>query len=346
MSSAPLIRPLKWSPIREVLAHEAHDFTPWLASNLDVLADAVGLDDLALVETESFVADYRLDILARGTDGSGEDIAVVIENQYGRSDHDHLGKLVTYAAKAEAEAERVLAVWVVEEATPAHLAAVEFLNRTSADFIGWVLASVRFAPAPDNSYYVHFDKHAEPNAFLRDARRSARTVTPERVSFMQAVFEQVDKPLRQAGFRRVWCHPDGTMIRAYLPSHLPAADWLEIRVLAAKQRFRVALFVRGGQVPAEHNTRVLRGVRERHGRDIAAAAIEGPEAIEWHASHDSERSDYARYTWEGRGYENPDVEGAAARVTSFATACLAAVNDEGREEFPELEDLTVGSLTS
>lgn len=53
------------------------------------------LGELELVRTESAVESYRVDVLATGTDASGEKVAVVIENQYGRSDHDHLGKLVS-----------------------------------------------------------------------------------------------------------------------------------------------------------------------------------------------------------------------------------------------------------
>ena len=78
---------------------EASHFTPWLADNLDILADALGLAELTLVETESDVAGNRLDILATGTDEDGDERPVAIENQYGISDHKHLGQLVTYLAQ-------------------------------------------------------------------------------------------------------------------------------------------------------------------------------------------------------------------------------------------------------
>lgn len=62
----PQITALTWSSAREVLAHEAHDFTPWLASNLDLLADALGLDQLELMSTESRVDTFALDIPCAG----------------------------------------------------------------------------------------------------------------------------------------------------------------------------------------------------------------------------------------------------------------------------------------
>lgn len=162
--TSPHIDKLQWVDIRKVLPNEAHDFTPWLGENLDLLADALGLEDLVLVGTEGSVEDFRLDILATGTDASGEEITVVVENQYGATDHDHLGKLVTYAARAEQDGDRVLGVWVVETPRSAHLAAVEFLNRVTTDTVGWFLVSARFVEGPVG-YYVHFEKHAEQTSF-------------------------------------------------------------------------------------------------------------------------------------------------------------------------------------
>lgn len=343
VGEAPIIEALKWVDIRTVLPNEALQFTPWLADNLNLLADALGLDELRLVGTEQSVDEFRLDIAAVGTDGSGDEIAVVIENQYGRSDHDHLGKLITYTARAESDAEQVLGVWLVEQPTAAHQAAVEFLNRVSVDYVGWTLVSPRFVEGP-HGYYVHFEKHAEPNAFLRSATSSggSRAVPPERTAFMASVFDLVDTPLRSAGFRHVWCHPDGHMIRAYLPSSIPASVWAEIRVLAQQNRFRVVLFVRGADASAEQNQAVLEGIRSRHAAAIADA-VEDPDQIVWHARSPNDRSDYARYTWEGHGYLNTDPPAAARRVTTFATACLAALRDDTDEEFPEPDELTASA---
>lgn len=67
-----------------MLPHEAHDFTPGLAENLDLLADRLALDRLQPVARELQVDTFSLDILARGSDADGE-VTVVIENQYGES---------------------------------------------------------------------------------------------------------------------------------------------------------------------------------------------------------------------------------------------------------------------
>ena len=80
--------------LRSVWPHEALNFTPWVAENVDLLADAVGLD-ITVDETESFVGDFNVDVYASET---GTDRKIIIENQLEDTDHDHLGKLITYAS--------------------------------------------------------------------------------------------------------------------------------------------------------------------------------------------------------------------------------------------------------
>ena len=100
---------------------------------------------------EHNVLGKRLDILATALDESGEEVAVCIENQYGMSDPDHLGRLIAYLAQHE----RGRAVWVVERARDAFVAAVRFLNRTSSDDVGYYLVQVRFTHGT-SGYQVHF----------------------------------------------------------------------------------------------------------------------------------------------------------------------------------------------
>lgn len=108
--------------LREVWKHEAHDFTRWLSENLDVLGEVIGLE-LTLVEREASAGDFSVDLLAEDSEGR----TVVIENQLGKSDHDHLGKLMTYLAAHEAQA----AIWLVGEPRPEHTKAIAWLNDSS-----------------------------------------------------------------------------------------------------------------------------------------------------------------------------------------------------------------------
>lgn len=96
-----------------------YGLTPWLAEHLDVLGDVLGIT-IELEERESSVGAFSLDILARDQD-SGE--AVVIENQIEQSNHEHLGKLITYASGKDAK----YIVWIVKDAREEHGAAIEWL---------------------------------------------------------------------------------------------------------------------------------------------------------------------------------------------------------------------------
>ena len=112
--------------IREVWEHEARDFTPWLADNIEVLGTALGID-IEVREQEASVGPYSLDILAHDMNS---DRPIVIENQLEATDHDHLGKLLTYAAGFDAN----VLVWIAREFKDEHREALDLLNhRTGED---------------------------------------------------------------------------------------------------------------------------------------------------------------------------------------------------------------------
>jgi hypothetical protein len=121
--------------LRSVWLHEASNFTPWEAENIDLLADAVGLD-ITVDETESAVGDFNVDIFASET---GTDRKIIIENQLEDTDHDHLGKLITYASGKGAD----VIIWVVKHAREEHRAAVEWLNNHTDDKIGFFLCEIK-----------------------------------------------------------------------------------------------------------------------------------------------------------------------------------------------------------
>lgn len=107
---------------REVWKHEVH-FTQWLEENIDVLNDVLELD-LSNAEREKAAGAFSVDLVAE--DGMGN--TVVIENQLEKSNHDHLGKLVTYLTAIEAK----VAIWIVSEPRPEHVGAISWLNQSSS----------------------------------------------------------------------------------------------------------------------------------------------------------------------------------------------------------------------
>jgi hypothetical protein len=110
-------------PIKEVWRNEAYDFTPWLRDNIDILNDILSFS-LISAESEQSAGSFSVDIVAEDDSGN----PVIIENQFGKSDHDHLGKLLTYLTVIESKT----AIWIVENPRPEHINAISWLNESSS----------------------------------------------------------------------------------------------------------------------------------------------------------------------------------------------------------------------
>ena len=149
-------------PLREVWKNEERDFSKWLATaeGMRLLGDAVGFE-IEPVETESNVGRYSLDILAKV---AGSEQVVVIENQIEDSNHDHLGKLLTYAAGKNASC----AIWIVRNARDEHRRAVEFLNETTKSSIGYFLLEIEAWRIGDSPAAPKFNVVESPNAWARE----------------------------------------------------------------------------------------------------------------------------------------------------------------------------------
>jgi len=127
-------------PLRNVWEHEAYDFTQWLQDNIDVLNTALGIN-LINVDRERAAGSFSIDLVAEDEGGG----TVIIENQLEKSNHDHLGKLITYLASMGAKA----AIWIVSDPRPEHVAAVAWLNESgSAAFYMVKVEAVRIGESP------------------------------------------------------------------------------------------------------------------------------------------------------------------------------------------------------
>lgn len=147
--------------LREIWANEASDFTKWLAEeeNLNLLSEAVGVD-LELIKTEADVGRYSVDILAKE---SNTERKVVIENQIEPTNHDHLGKVITYAAGHDA----ALAIWIVRDAKEEHAKAVEWLNDHTDDSIGFFLLEIKVLKIDDSLPAPQFKVIVKPNEWAK-----------------------------------------------------------------------------------------------------------------------------------------------------------------------------------
>ena len=153
---------LKSVDVRTAWPHEAHNFTPWLADNLERLSAAIGVP-LESEGTEVAVGPFAADILARNPmDGS----RVLIENQLGFTDHTHLGQILTYLAGLEAQT----IIWVARDFQEPHLSAIRWLNEHTTDPYAFFAVRVRVVQIADSPLAPLFEVLERPSGWDRQVR--------------------------------------------------------------------------------------------------------------------------------------------------------------------------------
>ena len=162
--------------LRDVWTKEDSDFTPWLAreENLSVLAGTLGLE-LELEAEEKAVGPFRADILCRDT---GSNAWVLIENQLERTDHNHLGQLLTYASGLQA----VTIIWIASRFTEEHRSTLDWLNRitdTGFHFFGLEVELWRIGNSPPAP---KFNIVSKPNDWSRSVAQAARAIDETELS--------------------------------------------------------------------------------------------------------------------------------------------------------------------
>ena len=159
---------LKEVDVRNLWRHEQYDFSSWLAkeNNIQYLNDILGLT-LTDIDKEVFVGPYRCDIVAKDETTNN---VVIIENQLEFTNHDHLGKVITYAAGLNAK----YIVWIVKEAKEEHRAAVEWLNNNSSNEINFFLIEIHAYQIGDSDPAPKFEVIEKPNDFVKKNKTNSR----------------------------------------------------------------------------------------------------------------------------------------------------------------------------
>jgi hypothetical protein len=162
--------------LREVWLSESSEFTPWLArdENLKLLSEAIGIE-LECEAQEKEVGPFRADILCKDTN---TDNWVLIENQLERTDHGHLGQLLTYAAGLDA----VTIVWIANRFTEEHRAALDWLNKRTDEKINFFGLEVELWRIGDSPVAPKFNVISRPNDWTRDVSEAAKQMDVSEMS--------------------------------------------------------------------------------------------------------------------------------------------------------------------
>jgi hypothetical protein len=163
-------------PLRDLWRHEAHGFTKWLADNLDFLSETLGFQ-VTFDEREVAAGSFSADIRAEDPQGN----YVIIENQLERTDHDHLGKLITYMSNLDAKT----AIWITSEPRPEHEAAVHWLNETLPADTAFYLIKLDAYRIGDSDPAPHFTVVAGPSPETKQIGEQKKELAERHVQRME-----------------------------------------------------------------------------------------------------------------------------------------------------------------
>ena len=219
----PLVKLTRLKPVlvATVWPTEAHHFTPWLLENGDLLSEVLGMD-IELESREYKVGKFSLDIIGREV-ATGS--PVIIENQYGPTDHSHLGQILTYAGGTKP----TTVVWVAEEFREEHRAALEWLN-THTDptvrFFGVRLAAVTLDGAPSGLIAPFLELVVKPNEWEKLAVAATSAGTTGGTTALQELYREFWSQFEPLAKQRGWTNASAPAQNWWnMPTGLNGATW-------------------------------------------------------------------------------------------------------------------------
>jgi hypothetical protein len=194
--------------IRKVWPKEDSNFTPWLAKeeNIALLSEELNID-IEVLKQEEYVGSFRADILAKDLTN---DHYIIIENQFGKTDHSHLGQIITYASGLSA----TTIIWISEKFTEEHRSALDWLNEITADGVEFFGIEIELFQIGDSVPAPMFNIVSKPNNWSKTVKRKSNEaeLTDTKLlqqAYWQALKEYVEK--QKVSFRLQKAQPQHWM---------------------------------------------------------------------------------------------------------------------------------------
>ena len=219
--------------IRELWEHEQYDFSEWLSQepNIEYLNEILGLN-LTDIKKEVFVGAYRCDLLAKD---EMSDTTIIIENQLECSDHNHLGKIITYASGLNAK----VIVWIVKEAREEHRSAIEWLNNITDPDLNFFLIEIHAYKIGNSVPAPKFEVIEEPNGYRKNTKVGNVLSEPSKILQEHLMF---------------WNQFNDVVIANNSPFNVAKATnrhYYNIRIGTSKAKISICLYDKKSQIGVE-----------------------------------------------------------------------------------------------
>jgi uncharacterized protein DUF4268 len=207
--------------VRAIWEHEARDFTPWLLEHEDHLAETLGVD-LELEQSEHPVGGFSLDLIGRDLTN---DCVLMVENQLERTDHNHLGQILTYAAGTDASS----IVWIATSFREEHRQAMDWLNEQTREDVRLFGIEIQAVRIGSSLAAPLFKLVAKPNSWQQQVRSVTRSgkIGTKALAY-QAFWAKYLERLRNE-------HPDWSSARTP-----PSQNWFDFRSPVRGTRMNVS----------------------------------------------------------------------------------------------------------
>jgi hypothetical protein len=233
--SEPQLGKIEILSVRDLWKHEEREFTPWLAQNIDQLSAVLDVP-IVVDQIEHKVGGYELDILGHVEES---DAIVIVENQLHATNHDHLGKLLTYASGLEAS----IVVWIAPEVHDEHRSAIEWLNSHTDEKVSFFLLRPEVFRIDNSNPSIRFQLEASPSEFGRRLKRIVEKDDTPRHEFRRIFWDGLFQFLANDG--HPWAKGRSTTKENWISSRIGKGGIGANVSMAQKSRIRVEIYCSG-----------------------------------------------------------------------------------------------------